>query len=481
MFADDLRTMNLPNLYLADLPGEAIVTPSLVREACSAIKRNRASWLARRTTGELVDLIAYVGERWMDSGNPFRRAAVTHGAAELGLSREVVAAGLDTFFGQLTAEKLNALLIQDLGDTRRLDEFTGGIHELRLGRSAMAHGPELLAQVATGTLPNSTLWVMMAGLLLKSAQFVKCARNASLIPRLFAHSIAELEPKIGACFELARWRGGTVELESALWTETDCVVAQGDDETIESLRCQMPATTRFVAYGHKVSFGFVGSEVLSGYGVQKVAERAALDVAMWDQHGCLSPHLFYVEGDGVVPPEGFADHLAKALAALEVTFPRARLSDSDAGQVAQARLLHELRASHFRATHAEAYAGPRGAFFEPPTGGTEVWSSEQSTAWTVVFEADSRFRTSILNRFIYVKPCRNLEDALRYAEPFRQKTSTVGLAVAESRAGTLAAELARWGVPRICPLGRMQNPPMGWRHDGRPALAELVRWSDWEV
>ena len=44
----------------------------------------------------------------------------------------------------------------------------------------------------------------------------------------------------------------------------------------------------------------------------------------------------------------------------------------------------------------------------------------------------------------------------------------------------LATQLARWGATRICPLGQMQNPPLTWRHDGRPALGDLVTWTDWE-
>ena len=43
-----------------------------------------------------------------------------------------------------------------------------------------------------------------------------------------------------------------------------------------------------------------------------------------------------------------------------------------------------------------------------------------------------------------------------------------------------AAQLARWGVTRVCPLGQMQSPPLTWRHDGRPALSDLVTWTDFE-
>ena len=47
----------------------------------------------------------------------------------------------------------------------------------------------------------------------------------------------------------------------------------------------------------------------------------------------------------------------------------------------------------------------------------------------------------------------------------------------------LAAKFALMGeagATRLCPLGRAQTPAPGWRHDGRPRLADLVRWVDWE-
>src|SRR5947207_2961307 len=112
---------------------------------------------------------------------------------------------------------------------------------------------------------------------------------------------------------------------------------------------------------------------------------------------------------------------------------------------------------------------------------TRVWESRESTARTVVYEADARFQLSCLNRFIYVKGVTDLTEALQNADAVRGKVSTVGLAATEEQAHALAAQLARWGVTRICPLGQMQNPPLSWRHDGRPSLGDLVTWTDWEL
>jgi hypothetical protein len=112
---------------------------------------------------------------------------------------------------------------------------------------------------------------------------------------------------------------------------------------------------------------------------------------------------------------------------------------------------------------------------------TRLWCSENSTAWTVVFEDDPRFQASCLHRFIYVKAVQNLDEVLQGADAVRGRVSTVALAADETRAKEMAIILARWGVTRVCPLGRMQQPPLLWHHDGRPPLADLVTWTDWEM
>lgn len=473
--------MNLPQLFLADLPPEAVLTPALVRDACIAVKRNRAQWLAHRKTQELVELVAYAAERWQQTDNGFRRLALQLGPAETGFGAATLARGLDSIFRLLTVDQLHVLLNQDLGDVRRLDEFSAPAGELRHGRLALAHGHELLVHLAAGNLPNSALVSLVLGLLTKSAQFMKLSRGGALLPRLFAHSLAELEPKLGGCLELAVWSGGAVELEAALFGETTCVTVQGSDETVADVRSRLPAGVRLVAHGHRLSFGFISGDLMSSYSARKVAEKAAADVSAWNQLGCLSPHVFYVEDRGAVSAEAFAELLATALAEREAAEPRGELPVAEATQINDRRYLHELRAARHLMQRGEAVTVPRGAFFEPPAAGTRLWTSEGSTAWTVVYEEDARFHPSCLNRFAYVKPVRDLAEALRLADPVRGQVSTVGVGALESKMPELAVELAAWGVTRVCPLGRMQEPPVTWRHDGRPVLGELVTWTDLEL
>jgi len=78
--------------------------------------------------------------------------------------------------------------------------------------------------------------------------------------------------------------------------------------------------------------------------------------------------------------------LAAELARREQTEPRGELPTESAAAIASRRAFYEVRAAN--------------------SPDTQRWGSENSTAWTVIYEADPRFQLSCLNRFIYVKGVR---------------------------------------------------------------------------
>jgi hypothetical protein len=488
--------MNLPNYFLVDLPPEATLTATMVTEACQTLKRNRERCLATRSTQSIIAVLCNVAQDWLTADFELRKLALDQGPKATGFSRSTLASGLDAFFKELTKEKFEALLEQDLGNVRRLDEFVATQLEQKSNRAAVATGPELIAHITAGNLPCPTLMSIVLGMLVRSAQFVKCASGTSLLPRLFAHSIHQADSKLAASLEIAEWRGQTnsnpekkrtspsppleerrpvsarivgEELTSALFDEADCVTATGSDETLASIRRRLSPRTKFLGYGHQVSFGYVANGNLSGVNARKAAAQAADDVVAWDQLGCLSPHVIYVEYGGTVSAELFAEMLAKELEEREKTEPRAELPVEHAAAIASRRSFYETRAAYFHTNTMPDYPA------------TRIWKSENSTGWTVIYEADPRFQMSCLNRFIYVKGVTDLTEMLQNADNMRGKVSTVGLAAPKDKVQGLAIELARWGVTRVCPLGQMQRPPLTWRHDGKLPLADLIRWTDYEM
>jgi len=456
--------MNLPDYFLADLPPEATLSPEMIASACESLKRNREKYLLSRSTDDIVKILCEVAAEWQQPANQFRRLALELGPAETGFSKAILATGLDGFFRQFTPENFQSLLAQELGDVASVTgdawrEEPARCHAPRVTRHFW-RGPEFLVHIAAGNIPNPTLMSLTLGLLTRSAQFVKCARGASFLPRLFAHSIYQADPKLGACLELAGWRGGNRELENVLSAHADCLTATGSDETLAAIRAQLPAKVRFLGHGQRVSFGFIAREVLCDETIAEIVSRAADDVIAWDQNGCLSPHVFYVEERGVVESDKFAQLLAVELAKREAADPRGKISVEESAAIASRRGIYEAIAAH----RADA----------------KIWSSQNSTAWTVVFEHDVAFRVSPLNRFIYVKPVPDVAAVMSGVDEIHGKVSTVGIAAPSGKMKELALRFARWGATRICPLGQMQNPPLTWRHDGRPALGDLVTWTDFE-
>jgi hypothetical protein len=447
--------MNLPNYFLADLPPEATLSPKMISEACDALKRNREKFLAPRSTEEIIKILCEAATEWLQPENKFRRLALEFGPAQTGFSKSVLERGLDNFFRQFTPENFEALLKQEFGDAENVFSRHAS-HDAR----HFWRAPEFLVHICAGNIPNPTLTSIVFGLLLRSAQFVKCASGASFLPGLFAHSLRELDPKLGACLEIAEWRGGNLELENVLFTETNFVTATGSDETLEKIRARLPLKIRFVGYGQRVSFGYIAREVLRDETIAEIISRAADDVIAWDQNGCLSPHVFYVEERGAIESDKFAELLAVKLQKREMENPREKISPEAAATIASRRAIYETLATH----RADA----------------KIWASENSTAWTVIFEHDVRFQFSPLNRFIFVKPVSELKFALQGADEICEKVSTVGIAASPEKFSELARQFARWGATRICPLGQMQNPPLTWRHDGRPALGDLIAWTGFE-
>ena len=453
--------MNLPNFFLADLPPEAQLSPAMITAACDTLKRNREKFLLHRTTDDILKILCEIGAEWLLPENKFRRLALELGPIETGFSRPILERGLDHFFHRFTPENFAALLAQDLGDGISVTGDEWRAPSVGQVTPHFWRGPEFLVHIAAGNLPDPTLMSITLGLLTRSAQFVKCASGAAWLPRLFAHSIYEADPKLGACLELAEWRGGNADLENALFAHADCVTATGSDETLAAVRTRLPGKTRFLGYGQRVSFGFVTREVLREETISQIITRAADDIIAWDQNGCLSPHAIYVEERGLIESDQFAELLARELAQRETTEPRGKISVTESATIATQRANYETLAAH--------------------RGDVKIWASRGNTAWTLVFIHNPRFQFSTANRFIFIKPVAEVRNVLVGIDEIHGQVSTVGLAAAPERFRELARQFAHWGATRICPLGEMQKPPLTWRHDGRPALGDLVMWTDFEA
>src|SRR5207247_8775921 len=128
---------------------------------------------------------------------------------------------------------------------------------------------------------------------------------------------------------------------------------------------------RLVAHGPRWSVAVIGR------GARDAAAALALDVALHDQRGCLSPHAVYVAGEA----RGFAERLAAALEAVAERLPPGTASIEARAQ------------ARFLAAQAEWAAGA---------------TVLQGAGGTVIHEGEAAFRPTCGLRTVRVHPLADL-------------------------------------------------------------------------
>ena len=340
--------------------------------------------------------------------------------------RIAVAAGeFSEFLGEVDADDLVSLVELELGS---LDGFVP-----RGDLMSKAVAPETILHVVSGNSPHAGLQSVLRGFLLGSRNLVKVSAGAGAEVRRFAEALGD-QARVSE------------ELSDDWLARADAVVVFGSDGTIDHFRGLVRPHQVFVPHGHMVSF----SIVLDG-GDPAAPALAARDASLFDQQGCLSPHCIYVGGDA----RGFAGHLAAEMEAFDAHTPRRELSVAESAELMHLRSSYEFRAAS--------------------DSRVQVWQSEGNTRWTVIFEEETQFAVSCLNRLVFVKPLPSPESMPEALAMVRPHLSTLGLWPFS------VAGAERWsalGASRICPLGKAQEPSMFWHQDGGQVLAPLVRWVD---
>jgi len=426
------------------------ITPKKLGKIVSFLKemRNKLSGVPVLEIAKKIDSAV---QRWQNGNSLYRKNAIDLMSAVEGWSPQMVDKGLTIMLENLRYPHFVTLLKKNLGDPLCLDTFKeyGGCLK-------RAYGPEFAAHIFSGNIPGLPALTIVSTLLVKSPFIGKSASGEPVFPVLFAQSLAESDTLLGNSFAVLYWTGGRSELEAVLYDEADIVTATGSDEAVEEIKSNVKG--KFLGFGHKVSFGVVARELT---GNKTIPALAAYDTALFDQQGCLSPHVFYVERGGVTSPHSFAGNLAGELDKLEKSLPRGRISHSEAAAIRQVR--GEI-------------------MFKKLSGqGTDIWQSDSGTAWTVIYEENPAFVFSCLNRTVRIKPVVDISEVPEQVKHYRRYLQSAGTAIPENRLKKFAEQLGELGVTRICPIGLMQYPPIDWHNQGFDPFGGLIRWVDWET
>ncbi|WP_227935502.1 acyl-CoA reductase [Alkalihalobacillus deserti] len=438
------------------------LSPLIIENVIDTLKVQQQDYLRRLRTNDMIDLLNEAVEKWLDPRYELRQLAEEMLPIITGYDHEMVRLFISRYLRQFRKEKLQRMVDEDFPNPLILDEFrprkSGGLYR--------AYGPGLVTHIFSGNVPALPLWSLTAGLLLKSATLGKVSSSEPLFPVLFAKTLKEIDSELGDALAILWWKGGSESLETVSFSKSNDVIAYGGKETIEAVKQKVPAHVRFHSHGHKVSFGLITKECLETTKGWKTAQLAAYDSSWFDQQGCLSPHVFFVERAGKYSPLDFAQMLANEMGNFQHTHPRASLTEEEHHAIVKQRSAIEF----------ESFNNDQ----------LDLLKSEGDTAWTVVYRESNKggdtefFPFSPLNRFVTVIPVDEMTEIKPYIKGLESYIQTVGVGCSPQKFSSIIVMLGEWGVNRISALGSMPHPEPGWHHDGRFHLADLVRFCDVE-
>ncbi len=424
---------------MGDHRPEAAATPGLGTVIDGLLKAQAE--LSRLPVDEILAALDRVTARWLDPADPIRREAEERLAEGTGLAPAMLRRGIGEMIDRVRG--VGALLDADLGSRYALDRFV----ERAPGVLSRAFGPGLLVCVFSGNVPGIPAFDMACALALKSACLARPAAEEPVFAELFARSVAEVDERLGRCLAVARW--GYDEAEP--YRRAGAVLAYGSDQSIAAIRRLVPLGVRFLGHGHKISLAVVAQEAATA----ETAERLALDVAMYDQQGCVSPHMAFVERGGPLSPQAFARACGEALERLQAEMPRAKLTTAEALALRSVRDEAEFTAD-------------------------ALYASRGDLSWAVIHREAPDFLPSPLNRLLHTFGVDTLDEVAEVVRPHAAYLQTVAFAGPDEKRLAVAEALGALGASRVCEVGRAQQPGALWRHDGRPTVGDLVRWVDVE-
>jgi hypothetical protein len=415
-------------LVVAEQDGVRVLAPvldaALVSELCIRLKAARTS-LMRWPVDRVIAAIDSAARRLRDPGEPARATVLQSMQSITGYSAPMAELVLDRMAEDWLQTSLEILYRAELG-------------------GVAWESPALGLHVFAGNVPGVNVTSIVRSLLVRTAVLGKSSVREPVLAAVFAKLLAEAEPELGACVAVTYWRGGDTAIEKAVLEHAGIVVHYGGAEAITSLEERAPDHVRFVEHGPRISFA-----IINGADQANAAAELARAVAVFDQHGCVSPQVAWFVGDRDAAVD-FAMRTAEELQRMQQELPRGRIDAAESAAIRELRARFEFR------HHAGEDA--------------EVWGGDP-LLFTVAFANDAAFEGSCLNRTIVIKRADDISEVVAEVEPYAKLLQTVGMAGFGDDA---AGEVAALGATRVAPIGEMPWPPVTWHHDGRRPLRELV-------
>jgi len=342
---------------------------------------------------------------------------------------------------------LEVMLDTALRNRKALDEFV----KLNATTTFYHAQPRGLAVFwSAGNVPLLGLFPLIQALLTKNVCLVKLSskaytdlvRAAAFLSSVHTEKIQGSELMRVVTFILLK-RDDRETMEK-LSMAADIRIAYGGQESINAI---MGLKKRFstvdIAHGPKYSYAVISKEMLNDS--KQWAQKLAIDISVFEQYACSSPHTVFVERGGKQSPEAFAQCLAEQLALVcRMIIPKEQENPHKTMEILKIKTLYEFKG--------------------------KVLSSENNE-WAVIYSEEEGFADACGSRVVFVRPLDNL-NTLR--DMNNRNKQTMGLAMPHEKKMGFADTVTLFGIDRCPALGSMNTYESPW--DGTFDIDSMVRW-----
>jgi hypothetical protein len=405
---------------------------------------------------EILDVLEDLGHALAPEENPYIQEAYEACLLSNPLSKSILRTGYVALPALFTREAMRELAETQVG----IDYLQGWVPSRLLdGREirVRAFGARTLHIPAGNGGLVSGITVLRSALT-RSDAIIKAPSNDPLTAMAIARTLRDVAPDHPITRHLAvgYWKGGDTAVEEQLFKpeHIEKIVAWGGLASVRHVTRYIQPGLELVALDPKRSATIIGPEAFeSEEALREVAKRAACDVGVGNQEGCVNARVIYVLSGTDETGLRNANRLGELVYDAMVQLPEAL---STAPKVVNRTLLEHVEGSRLTEDWYRVYGG------------------EQAEGAIIVSQIDEpvHYSTMLSGRVANIVPVDSIE---KVTDAVNAYTQTIGI-YPESLKRELRDRLALFGAQRLTSLGYAASVNFTIPQDAMEPMRRMCKW-----
>ena len=391
---------------------------------------NQRQWIHSQNIDDLLEFFDKLGKYWAEKYSK-----------EIGVNSK----HLISF---LSKENLGKKLDIALRGNRNIIEKFVDLSDPELIFHAQPRG--VVVHWIAGNVDILGIFSVVQALITKNVSIIKAPAKYQLLLKLI-QSIQEIKTKkifgseLIKCIEIIYVDRNDHMNQQLLSKNADVRIAWGGEEAVNSITT-LPKSpfTEDIIYGPKYSYAIVDEESII-QNSEKIAQRVAMDVSMFDQYACSSPHTIFVESDNEEIINNFAKKIAKSLEDVNrILIPKKEITPEKSLEIIDIRTEYGIRGNVI---------------------------SSKGTEWTVICSNEKEFAKPTFSRVIQV---RKFNKEFLLEKNSSRKIQTIAVVMEQEKRYELIDKLTLLAGDRCPNVGNMSLFDSPW--DGMFGMDRMIRW-----